>query len=104
MSEIVKDALASREDVSFSDLGPQRLKNIPRPIRAYLLLAPASAAVKSESEFDLKDQSDVRYVLSKDGVSIAHASVGNGYPLVFAGSWMTHLTKDWDSLNSIRPT
>ena len=103
VSEIVKDALASRDDVSFSDLGPQRLKNIPRPIRAYLLSAPTSPAVKSESEFDLKDQSDVRYVLSKDGVSIAHASVGNEYPLAFANSWMTHLTKDWDSLNSVRP-
>jgi pimeloyl-ACP methyl ester carboxylesterase len=103
VSEIVKDALASRDDVSFSDLGPQRLKNIPRPIRAYLLSAPTSPAVKIESEFDLKDQSDVRYVLSKDGVSIAHASVGNEYPLAFANSWMTHLTKDWDSLNSVRP-
>jgi pimeloyl-ACP methyl ester carboxylesterase len=58
--------------------------------------------VKSEDVFDLKDQSDVQYVLSRDGVSIAHASVGNGYPLAFANSWMTHLTKDWDSLNSVR--
>jgi len=103
VSEIVKDALASRDDVSFRDLGPQRLKNIPRPIRAYLLSVPGSPAVKSKSEFDLKDQTDVRYVLSRDGVSIAHASVGNGYPLAFANSWMTHLTKDWDSLNSVRP-
>jgi class 3 adenylate cyclase/pimeloyl-ACP methyl ester carboxylesterase len=102
VSEIVKDALTSRDDVSFSDLGPQRLKNIPRPIRAYLLSEPLPAEMKIESEFDLKDQSDVRYVLSKDGVSIAHASVGNGYALAFAGSWMTHLTKDWDPLSSTR--
>lgn len=102
VSEIVKDALTSRSDVSFSDLGPQRLKNIPRPIRAYLLSAHISPVVESESEFDLYDQSNVQFVLSKDGVSIAHASVGNGYPLVFANSWMTHLTKDWDSLNSVR--
>ena len=91
VSEIVKDALPWRKDVSFSDLGPQRLKNISRPIRAYLLSEPA-AAVTNENEFDLQNQSDVRYVPSSDGVSIAHASVGKGYPLAFAGSWMTHLT------------
>jgi class 3 adenylate cyclase/pimeloyl-ACP methyl ester carboxylesterase len=103
VSEIVKDALILRDDVSLKDLGAQRLKNIPRPIQAYLLSVPTSPAEKSESDFDLKDQNDVRFVLSKDGVSIAHASVGNGYPLAFAGSWMTHLTKDWDALNSVRP-
>ncbi len=102
VSEIVKDALTSRSDASFTDLGPQRLKNIPRSIRAYLLTASALPAVKREDEFDLKDQSDVQYALSRDGVSIAHASVGNRYPLAFANSWMTHLTKDWDSLNSVR--
>ena len=102
VSEIVRDALTSRSDASFTDLGPQRLKNIPRSIRAYLLSASPSRTVKGEDEFDLKDQSDVQYVLSRDGVSIAHASVGNGYPLVFANSWMTHLTKDWDSLNGVR--
>lgn len=103
VSEIVKDALTSRDDISFNDLGSQRLKNISRPIRACLLEVPALVALKGESEFDLKDQSEVRYVLSKDGVSIAHASVGSGYPLIFANSWMTHLTKDWDGLNSVRP-
>ncbi|MFN0113068.1 MAG: alpha/beta fold hydrolase [Paracoccaceae bacterium] len=102
VSEIVKDALAASDRVSFTDLGPQRLKNISRPIRAYLLSAPDARETRSESGFDLKDQSDVRYVLSRDGVSIAHASVGNGFPIAFAGSWMTHLTKDWDSLNSVR--
>src|ERR1700728_47027 len=48
VSQIVKNALTSRSEVSFSDLGPQRLKNIPRPIQAYLLSAPASPAVKNE--------------------------------------------------------
>jgi class 3 adenylate cyclase/pimeloyl-ACP methyl ester carboxylesterase len=102
VSETVRDALAVGGEFSFSDLGPQRLKNIPRPIRAYLLSAPEAPAVQGESEFDLKDQSEVRYVLSGDAVSIAHASVGQGYPMVFAGSWMTHLAKDWDRLNSVR--
>lgn len=102
VSETVRDALAVGGQFAFQDLGPQRLKNIPRPIRAYLLSVPDAPKEQPDSEFDLKDQSDVRFALSKDGVSIAHASVGHGYPMAFAGSWMTHLTKDWDRLNSVR--
>ena len=51
----------------------------------------------SPPEFGLIDQSPVRYCLSSDGVSIAHAQVGSGGPLVLAGSWMTHLEWDWDN-------
>jgi pimeloyl-ACP methyl ester carboxylesterase/DNA-binding winged helix-turn-helix (wHTH) protein len=45
----------------------------------------------------LEDQSPVNYCRSADGVSIAHARVGAGYPLVITGSWMTHLQEDWKS-------
>jgi pimeloyl-ACP methyl ester carboxylesterase len=36
-------------------------------------------------------------VLSGDGISIAYADVGKGYPMVFSGSWMTHLEHDWQN-------
>jgi pimeloyl-ACP methyl ester carboxylesterase/DNA-binding winged helix-turn-helix (wHTH) protein len=39
----------------------------------------------------------VRFCHSHDGASIAHAVAGEGYPLLFAGSWMTHLDMDWES-------
>jgi pimeloyl-ACP methyl ester carboxylesterase len=39
----------------------------------------------------------VRFCRSRDGASIAHAAAGEGYPLLFAGSWMTHLEMDWES-------
>ncbi len=39
----------------------------------------------------------VRFCASQDGTSIAHAVSGQGYPLLFAGSWMTHLEMDWQS-------
>jgi pimeloyl-ACP methyl ester carboxylesterase/DNA-binding winged helix-turn-helix (wHTH) protein len=39
----------------------------------------------------------VKICPSKDGASIAHAVSGKGYPLLFAGSWMTHLEMDWES-------
>jgi DNA-binding SARP family transcriptional activator/alpha-beta hydrolase superfamily lysophospholipase len=51
----------------------------------------------SQAEINLVAQSAVRYCLSDDGVSIAHAQVGKGYPLVAAGSWITHLQEDWSN-------
>ena len=50
----------------------------------------------NSSEIGLGDQSPVQYCRSADGVSIAHAKVGEGYPLVVAGSWMTHLEENWN--------
>lgn len=41
--------------------------------------------------------SPVNFCVSKDGASIAHAVSGEGYPLLIAGSWMSHLDKDWES-------
>lgn len=51
--------------------------------------------VTSTVNIGLEDQSPVNYCRSVDGVSIAHARVGSGYPLVITGSWMTHLQEDW---------
>ena len=45
----------------------------------------------------LGDQSPVQYCRSLDGVNIAHASVGQGAPLVITGSWMTHIEEDWEN-------
>lgn len=50
-------------------------------------------------DIGLKDQSDIRYVASRDGTSIGHAAVGDGYPVVVAGSWLTHLTLSWEPLH-----
>jgi pimeloyl-ACP methyl ester carboxylesterase/DNA-binding winged helix-turn-helix (wHTH) protein len=49
------------------------------------------------SPIGIANQSAVRYCLSTDGVSIAHAQVGSGDPLVLVGSWMTHLEMDWEN-------
>ena len=45
----------------------------------------------------LSEQSPVRFCSSADGASIAHAEVGEGYPLVAVGSWMSHLEEDWSN-------
>jgi pimeloyl-ACP methyl ester carboxylesterase/DNA-binding winged helix-turn-helix (wHTH) protein len=51
----------------------------------------------ASTDIGLEDQSAVQYCRSRDGVSIAHAQVGEGYPVVITGSWMTHLQEDWQN-------
>jgi len=39
----------------------------------------------------------VAFCRSADGTGIAYATSGEGYPLVKAGHWLTHLEHDWNS-------
>ena len=52
---------------------------------------------RSSREIGLKDQSPMQYCSSSDGVSIAHAEVGAGQPLLITGSWMSHLEEEWNN-------
>ena len=82
---------------NFEDFGQHRLKNVKSAIQAYIVSQAIVPKVVRTPEPGISRQSIVRYCQSKDGTSIAHAIVGEGYPLVFAGSWMTHLEWDWES-------
>lgn len=100
----VQEAVPRRLPFEYIFLGEQSVKGFDDPIRAFsVALTPgadtpaAVAREASRTEIGLVDQSAVRYCLSGDGVSIAHAQVGEGYPLVLVGSWMTHLEKDWEN-------
>jgi class 3 adenylate cyclase/pimeloyl-ACP methyl ester carboxylesterase len=97
VSEMIKNTTGSDLDVQFDDFGFHRLKNIKVPVHTYLAAQSHLIEVKRAPGPRISRQSTVRYCLSKDGASIAHATVGEGYPLVFAGSWMTHLEWDWES-------
>lgn len=97
-----QETLPHRMPFRYMPLGEQSLKGFDDPIRAFSvelmpgadLPAPALPEIR-KAEVGLADQSPVRYCFSGDGVSIAHARVGEGYPLVFGGSWLTHLEEDW---------
>ena len=85
--------MTERRGVCFTDLGERRLKNLDRPVRVWLVeridlgdLAP-----------QLPGAADTRYCRAADGVSLATCAVGEGPPLMLAGSWFTHLQKDWQS-------
>jgi len=55
----------------------------------------AKDSSKRGSIIGLDQQSPVRFCQASDGVSVAHAQVGSGPPLIMTGSWMTHLAEDW---------
>ena len=97
VSETVKNVLTTDKTIHFEDLGPQRLKNVDKPVNAYLVSPENIHPPARQSEYTLADQSRVRYVPSKDGTNIAYTSVGQGYPLVFGACWLEHLEKDWDN-------
>lgn len=100
----VKEAIPNRLPFEYEFLGEQMLKGFEEPIRAFKVgliegqnLSPPDALTTSEPDIGLGDQSPVQYCSSVDGVSIAHAQVGKGPPVFFAGSWMSHLEEDWNN-------
>lgn len=44
VSRSVNEAIAARVSVGFRDIGPQRLKNIPRPVHAFRVILPSDRA------------------------------------------------------------
>jgi pimeloyl-ACP methyl ester carboxylesterase len=75
----------------FVDFGVHQLKNLDKPIRAYVV---SNGTTQLEDDGTLKsvvDEVEVRYCRTSDGVNIAYAAVGNGPPLVKAASFLTHL-------------
>ena len=39
----------------------------------------------------------IQFCVTSDGVRLAYASAGSGYPLVKAANWLNHLDYEWDS-------
>ena len=100
----VKEALPQRLPFACLFLGGQSLKGFDSPIGAFSVSLEIGADLpapipesSAKSAIGLAHQSAVRYCFSADGTSIAHAQVGEGYPLVVGGSWMTHLEEDWNN-------
>lgn len=57
---------------------------------------PPAKAVSGNSPASSNAQK-IRFCKSKDGTQIAYATMGEGYPFVRAGHWLTHLEHDWHS-------
>ena len=103
------DGLISRAavDMAGGDLGPEialksegalRLKGVARPVEALSL--NLGGAKLSSVVASLEQAQEVRFAKSKDGVSLAWASVGDGPVLVKAPNWISHLELDWKTMNA----
>lgn len=95
----VREALPDRLQLSYSFLGEQKLKGFDNPLRAFTVTDGSNASTDSKAPIEpsFSDQGPIHYCSSLDGTSIAHTEVGNGYPIVGVGSWMTHLEQDWSN-------
>ncbi|QMW22765.1 alpha/beta fold hydrolase [Sandaracinobacteroides saxicola] len=66
-------------------------------LRARLMPEVAVAAPLPLPTDPLLSRQRIGFTLARDGVRIAHASVGEGPPLVKVANWLNHLELDWDS-------
>jgi len=93
VSGAAHDEVETKLELSFRELGPQTLKNIPRPVLAYAVdVAGRTGSVPDPASTKL----EIRYCRSPDGVRLAYALMGKGAPLVRAGGWVSHLEYDWE--------
>lgn len=78
---------------------PNYIETVGR--RGFRLIGPVSVGPGGTTANQLAKRPNplpvVEFCKSTDGASIAYARSGQGYPLLIAGSWMTHLDMDWDS-------
>jgi class 3 adenylate cyclase/pimeloyl-ACP methyl ester carboxylesterase len=85
------DQIEGKLPLAWRPLGPQTLKNIPKPVDIYVAeLAGVNARADSSA---LK----VEYCRAPDGVRLAYAAAGGGPPLVKTANWMNHVQYDWES-------
>jgi class 3 adenylate cyclase/pimeloyl-ACP methyl ester carboxylesterase len=94
----VYEQVRNRVATKFEDSGEHEVKHVSAPIRVYRASSGVDEAVARPAEVVSGDvEQDIRFCHSKDGVSLAYASVGEGSPLVKAPNWMNHLEYDWTS-------
>ncbi|HEY7095995.1 MAG TPA: alpha/beta fold hydrolase [Terriglobales bacterium] len=74
------------------------------PKRGYRFIARVTETASKFPEHAAEGRHDgtqarqeIRFCSTRDGVRIAWASVGSGYPLVKAANWLNHLDYEWES-------
>ncbi len=87
------DQIEGKLPLTWRSLGPQTLKNVPKPVHAYSADLAVVAGPAEPEQSALK----VEYCRAPDGVRLAYARIGAGPPLVKTANWMNHLQYDWES-------
>ena len=97
ISRQVHDQVDGKLPLSFRELGPQSLKNIPKPVEVFAVALDRSAAAESAPFDPTQIKQEIKYCRAPDGVRIAYSQVGRGPPLVKTANWMNHLEDDWQA-------
>ena len=77
---------------ALSDEAHRIIKTVPR--RGYLFTAEPVGG-SSTSRVPTRSAQDIEFCRAKDGVKLAMASTGQGFPLVRLPTWFNHLEYDW---------
>ncbi len=94
----LRQVLGERED------GRKYIETIPR--RGYRFIASVAKLVPPAVSQGTTGEAqplgplprqEIRFCVTGDGVRLAWASVGSGYPLVKAANWLNHLDFEWES-------
>lgn len=84
--------------------GRKYIETIPK--RGYRFVAvvtkldpPEISQIETPADQPLEPvpRQEIRFCVTSDGVRIAWATVGSGYPLVKAANWLNHLDYEWES-------
>ncbi len=96
ISRLVHDQIEGKLALGFRNVGPQKLKNITKPVEVFAIdqLSKPDAAVEPERT---NAAQTIKYCRAPDGVRLAYAISGSGPFLVKSGNWMNHLEYDWES-------
>jgi class 3 adenylate cyclase len=94
VSGTVFDQVKDKVDLAFDDLGLREIKNIPDPVRTYRVVIDGAAVAAASATGPSAAQQDIRFCTAPDGVGIAYATVGSGFPLVKTANWLNHLEYD----------
>ena len=86
---------AARQVLGDDGRRQQWIRTVQR--RGFRFVGSAETLGDAKAEAAPQHHQRVAFCRSRDGTRLAYATSGDGYPLVKAGHWLTHLEKDWNS-------
>ena len=89
----VREHLGRSDTFELIDLGPCRVKNIPKPVEVFQV-APRKEVADQPAKTPSFEQ-NIQFCEAADGVRIAYATIGQGPPVVSVSNWLTHLELDF---------
>ena len=95
ISRFVYDQIDGKLALGFRNLGPQKLKNITKPVEVFAIDYMDKTLAPTPNDANVAQT--IKYCRAPDGARLAYAISGSGPFLVKSGNWMNHLEYDWES-------